>query len=57
MINANATISEKNSCINSDGGSENESRAPSMTFPRNKPEVSLKGMKMKKYQQKCLWSN
>ena len=54
-MNANATISERNSGINSDGGSENlqdknESRASSMTFPRKKPEVSLKGMKMKKYQ-------
>ena len=52
IISANATISERNSGINTDGRSDNlldknESRASPMTFSGNKPEISLKSLKIK----------
>ena len=52
VINANVNISERTSDINTDGRfdyllDKNESRASSMTFSGNKPEISLKDLKMK----------
>ena len=52
VIHANAIISERNSSINTDGRSDNlldknESRASSVTFSGNKPEISLKSLKIK----------
>ena len=52
VINTNATISERNSGINTEGRSDNlldknESRAFSMAFSGNKSEISIKGLKIK----------
>ena len=52
VINTNATISERNSGINTEGRSDNlldknESRAFSMAFSGNKSEISVKGLKIK----------
>ena len=52
VINANTTISERNSGINTEGRSDNlldkdESRAFLIAFLGRKPEISLKGLNMK----------